>query len=163
MKGRGPWKGAPRGRRRAGVRGRKLLAEETDWRQRIPGGSGTWERIPKRIELSSLLVPTLTPTPVSGLEEERAKWTAYGVIGTCGIVGWGESPGGREVIGVRGKKRLSATGCTRVRGSWGWGCREGSRFAISGDPSFEQGEAVGKADAELRGSEAGRFKDRKIR
>lgn len=38
----GPLRGAPSGRRRAGVRGRKLLAEETDWRERTPGGR--WER-----------------------------------------------------------------------------------------------------------------------
>ena len=50
-----PWRGAPRGRRSAGVTGRKLLVEETGWRKRTPGGAGNLGGgVPKRIGLSSL-------------------------------------------------------------------------------------------------------------
>lgn len=143
--------------RRAGVRGRKLLKEETDWRNRTPEGTpGTWEGAPKRrIGLSSL------PSQVSGLEEELSERSGPLLEGKrgmrdCGVVG--ETPRGREA--VLGSERLYA----RVQGSWGGGCREGTCFGRSKDLSFEQGEAVRKADAELRSHEAGRFKkDRKTK
>lgn len=103
------------------------------------------------IGLSSL------PSQVSGLEEDISERSGPLLEGKRNLRGrlWGA--GGRPLEGKQQwwkVERLYA----RVRGSWGGGCREGTCFGRSKDPSFEQGEAVRKADAELRGHEAGRFK-----
>ena len=89
--------------------------------------------------------------------------------GTCEIVGGGSPLEGekRSSYGVGCcRKRLPFAGCTRVRGSWvGPAERElALGEARTRTPALGRREVVGKADPELRGHEAGRFKkDRKTR
>lgn len=68
------------------------------------------------------------------------------------------------VTGWECRKRLPLAGCTRVRGSWVGPAERELALGEVRTPALGRGEVVGKADPELRGHEAGRFKkDRKTR